>query len=214
MTSPPSPAVRRRSPLAAISSPGLAVLAWVLACGPSGCGYTLVGQDLHVAGAVHSVSVGAIENRSREFGLDKTLAFAFEREFYRRGLLRVEEAPGAGEAVLTGTIKRFSMRPVAFDQKDEALQYEAELVVDLTLRRQADGVVIWQASGLREVEVYSVASRIVVPTSSQFQRGTINPEDLGRFTDIQLAVTEKRLAVDRMIKSIAHTVHDRIIEDF
>lgn len=185
-----------------------------VACAPLACGYTLMGQATGPAADVRSVSMGPFENRSREFGLDKTLGFAFEREFSRRGRWRVEEEAGAGEAVLTGTIVSFKTRPVAFDQKDEALQYEAELVVDLALRRQSDGAVLWQASGIREIQEYSVAARVVVPTSSQFQRGTLDVGDLRRLTDIQLAGTEKRLAIDRLIGSLVFAVHDRIADGF
>ena len=35
-----------------------------------------------VPGDIHSVSVGRFDNQSRQEGLEKTLAFAFEREFY------------------------------------------------------------------------------------------------------------------------------------
>jgi hypothetical protein len=178
------------------------------------CGYRLAGTTVRPPSGIRSLSVGAFENRSREFGLDKTLAFAFEREFLRRGLLRVEEKPDAGEAVLTGTIRTFTARPVAFDEEDEALQYEAELVVDLVLRRQSDQAVLWQASGLTEIEAYDVAARIVVPSTAAFQRGTTDVEDLRRLTDIQLAEVEKRHAIERLVAAIVHDAHDRIVEDF
>lgn len=180
----------------------------------SSCGYRLAGMQVRVPGGIHSVSVGAFENRSREYGLDRSLAFALEREIYRRGFLRLVEDPNGGEAVLTGTIRGFSTRPVAFDAQDEALQYEAQMIVDVALTRRSDGAVLWEASGLRAIEEYSVAQRIVVPSSSQFQRGTLNFEDLGHLTDIQLAETEKRLAIERLVGSIVNDVHDRMLDDF
>lgn len=180
----------------------------------AGCGYHLTGTQMRVPGGVKSISIGAIENRSREFGLDKTIAFALEREFFRRKVLAVEESPGAGEAVLTGTIRRFEVRPVAFDPHDEALRYEAELVVDLVLRKQDDGTVLWQTTEMNEVDEYDVAVQIVVPTSSRFQRGTMDADDLRKLTDIQLAETEKRLAIERLVDSLVRDVHERILDDF
>jgi len=59
---------------------------------------------------------------------------------------------------------------------DEAIEYQAELIVDLTLRRQSDGTVLWEASGLQEIEEYAVQVDIVVPSTSQFQQGTLNLE--------------------------------------
>ena len=88
------------------------------------------------------------------------------------------------------------------------------MTVDLSLRRRSDGEVLWEASGLRELEDYSVAAGIVVPSTSQFQRGTLAVGDLRRLTDIQLAETEKRLAIDRLVRTLVRDVHDRILDDF
>jgi hypothetical protein len=163
---------------------------------------------------VHSVSVGPFTNESREFGLDRTLRFAFEKEFFRRGVLKVAEDPASGEAILAGTIRAFSSYPVAFDTDDEAVRYEAELRIDVTLQRQSDGEILWKASGLQAIEEYSVVQALVVPSSSQFQKGTLDLQDLAKLTDIQLAETEKRLAIDRLVGTIVTDVHDRILDDF
>lgn len=180
----------------------------------AGCGYRLIGTQIRYPEGIRSVEVGPFENRSREFGLDRILAFAFEREFHRRGVLRLVEQPGSSDAVLSGTIRQFVADPVAFDARDEALQYEAELVIDLLLRRQSDGKILWQASNLRHVEDYTVAARIVVPSTSEFQQSTLAVADLRRLTDIQLAQTERRLAIERLIDLIVRDVHDRIFDDF
>jgi Lipopolysaccharide-assembly len=180
----------------------------------AGCGYQLEGTQIHVPGNVHSVSVGAFKNESREFGLDRRLRFAFEKAIFRRGILKIVEDPGGGEAVLGGTIRAFSTYPVAFDADDEAVRYEAELTLDVTLQRQSDGEILWKASGLQAIEEYSVVQALVVPSSSQFQRGTLDLNDLAKLTDIQLAETEKRLAIDRLVGTIVTDVQDRILDDF
>ena len=167
-----------------------------------------------IPGDIRSVSVGKFENQSRQEGLEKTLAFAFEREFYERGTLPVREEPTQGDGILTGTIREFRTRPVSFDANEEALQYELEMVLDVTLRRQADGKVLWQGARLQAFEEYSVSRQTVVPSSSQFQQGTLDFNNLAQLSDIQLAETEKRLAIDRMVRSIVRDVHDRILEDF
>ncbi|HUI28492.1 MAG TPA: hypothetical protein VL403_20610 [Candidatus Kryptonia bacterium] len=186
-------------------------LAWLSL---AGCGYHLAGGGTSLPADVRSVSIGKIENRSREFGLEKSLAFAFEREFLRRGLVRVEGDPGAGDAIISGTIRRFDAVPVAFDANDQALQYQASLVMDLRLRRQRDGQVLWEVRGLREVEEYSVAANVVITSSSQFQRGQLNPEDLTRLSDIQLAEGEKRLAIERLLLAAVRDAQDQMLEGF
>jgi hypothetical protein len=181
---------------------------------PVACGYHFAGTEVQLPEGVRSVRVGEFDNRSRQFGLDRELSLAIEREFYRRGVLRVEENPELGDSELSGTIRSFKVRPVAFDAQDEALEYEAELILDVSLRRRSDGKVIWKGSGLSEVEDYSVAARIVVPSTSQFQQGTLAVDDLQRLTDIQLAETEKQLAIQRLVQSLARNVHERILDGF
>jgi hypothetical protein len=181
----------------------------------TGCGYAVVGSQVsRIPGDVTSVAVGTFTNRSRQEGLDKTLAFAVEREFYQRGSLPVRESPAEGEALISGTIREFQIRPVSFNQQDEALQYEAKLVLDVQLTRQSDGSVLWRGSNMQTVEDYSVNRQTVVPSSSQFQQGTLDFDNLAQLTDIQLAETEKHLAINRMLRAIARDVHDRILDDF
>ena len=182
--------------------------------GVAACGYTLAGTETRPPGAIRSISVGGFENESREEGLDKTLAFAVEREFYQRGTLRVRETPSDGEGLITGTIREFKTRPVSFDADDNALQYEAKLVLDVVLVRQSDGAVLWQGSRMLAVEDYSVEPETVVPSSSQFQQGTLDFSDLADLTDIQLAETQRHLAIDRLVRSIARDLHDRVLDDF
>jgi len=181
---------------------------------PLACGYRLAGTYETVPGDIRSISIGPFENRSRQEGLDKTLVFAFEREFYQRGTLPVRENPSEGDGILTGTIREFRTRPVSFDANDVALQYEAELTLDVTLRRQADGKVLWAGKRMHAYEEYSVSPQTVVPSSSQFQQGTLDFDNLAQLSDVQLAETEKRLAIERMLRSIVRDVHDRILDDF
>ena len=178
------------------------------------CGYTLAGTQRRVPGDIRSVAVGEFRNESRQVGLSKTLAFAVEREFYEHGSLTLRERPADGEALISGTIREFKTRPVAFDADDEALEYEAKLVLDVVLTRQSDGAVLWKGSRMQAIEDYAVNRQTVVPSSSQFQQGTLNFADLGALTDIQLAETEKQRAIERMVRSIARDVHDRILDDF
>jgi hypothetical protein len=180
----------------------------------SACGYTLAGQQIRVPGEIHSVAVGEFRNESRQEGLSKTLAFAVEREFYEHGALAIREHPTEGEGVISGTIREFKTRPVAFNSDDEALEYEARLVLDVVLTRQSDGAVLWKGRRMQAIEDYAVSRQTVVPSSSQFQQGTLDFVNLADLTDIQLAETEKQRAIERMVRSIARDVHDRILDDF
>lgn len=185
-----------------------------LALAPLACGYRLAGTQVKVPGDIHSISVGHFDNQSRQEGLEKTLAFALEREFYERGELSVRENPSESDGLITGTIVAFKTRPVSFDAQEDALQYETELTLDVTLRRQADGKILWKGHNMHAFEEYSVSRQTVVPSSSQFQQGTLDFSNLAQLSNVQLAETEERLAIQRLLRSIVRDVHDRILEEF
>lgn len=182
----------------------------------AGCGYHLAGEQLGLPDDVHSLSVGTLVNRSREHGLEKNLAFALEREIHERGHFRMSEDPGGGDAVLSGTIRDLQIRPVAFDANDEALQYEIDVILDLTLTRKDDGHVLWRVVGLQESEEYSANSRVIVTSSSQFQRDTLDAGAVQspEFTHVQLAETERRRAIARLLSQAVRDVYNQMVENF
>ena len=182
----------------------------------AGCGYHLPAAQPGLPEDVHSISVGALENRSREHGLEKTLAFALEREIHERGQFRMVEEPGGGDAVLSGIIRDLHLKPVAFDANDLAVQYEIRVVLDLTLTRKSDGHVLWHVTRLQESDEYSASANVVVTSSSQFQQGTLNAANVQdpQFTQIQLAETERRSAITRLLRQLVRDVYNQMVEDF
>jgi hypothetical protein len=58
------------------------------------------------------------------------------------------------------------------------VQYELTLVLDLSLRRESDGRVLWYVTGMRESDEYSASSQVVVTSSSQFQQQTLDATNL------------------------------------
>ncbi len=191
-----------------------AALVLVLGVAAAACGYGLAGSGRRFAPDTRSVGVEAFKNETREHGVEKRVALAIEREFTIRGPLRVASVPAEGDLVLSGTIRDATDRPVAFNRDDEVLIYQAMLVVDVELRRRVSGEIIWRVEDMRNFEDYSAVSSVVVTTSSDFRRSTLDARDLGNFTDIQLAESRRRHALDRMIDELARDVYDQVMEDF
>jgi len=187
----------------------------LLACTLSACGYHFAGEQRGLPQDVHSLSVGKLVNQSREYGLEKTLGFAFEREIHKRGHFRMIEGSG-GDALLSGTIRDIKVRPVAFDANDQAVQYEISVVLDFTLTRQHDGQVLWVVRNFEETDDYSVSSRTMVTSSSRFQRGTLNAADAQNpeFTRVQLAETERRQAIGRLLRQAVREAYNQMVENF
>jgi hypothetical protein len=182
----------------------------------AGCGYHFAGEQRGLPEDIRSLSVASVVNDSQEYGLEKTLAFAFEREIHERGHFRLVDDGTGGDAVLTGIIRDVRAQPVAYDANDQAIQYQLTLVLDLTLTRHSDGQVLWHVRGLRELDEYSVTSNVVVTSSSTFQRGTLNASDVQnpQFTHIQLAETERRRALAQLLKHAVRDAYNQMVENF
>ncbi len=193
--------------------------------GLAGCGYHVVGSDPQLPDDIRSIGVGTITNTTSERGLEKDLAFAFEREVHVRGHYRMAESPGEADALLTGRIREISRRPVAFDENDQAVQYDMEIVVDLALEHRSDGRVLWRVRRMRLRDDYASNPGVVITSSAQFQRGTLDASDIARDAEdgipdaqqvgfIQLAESERRRATRRLLQGAARDVYNRMIEGF
>ncbi len=200
-----------------------ALLGVLLLCG---CGYHFAGVEVGLPPEVRSVSVATIDNRSTEQALDKLLAFAFEREVLARGQLRWEQAPAAADAVVKGTIRSLSIRPVAFNRRDEAVQYQVILFLDLSLERTSDGAVLWQVEGYRVEGEYASSPGVVVVSSAAFQQQTLDAANLrdpewspqaaadANAINPQLAEGFKRELLRALAQRAARDLYAQMVEGF
>lgn len=179
----------------------------------AGCGYGFAGVGSRIPAEVRTVSLGPIQNLTREINLDKRIVEAMEDEMVARGRLKVVPV-GQGDASLTGVIRGYNSRPISFSGRDEALQYELSIVVDMQLQRRADGKILWRTRNLVEVQDYSAVPGVVVTGSSAFQQSTVNAADLPRFTDIQLSEGQRREATDKLLETLARDAYNQMMEDF
>lgn len=182
----------------------------VLALLSSGCGYHFTGSGTLPQG-IQRVSVAEIDNQTLETGSEKELQWALEREFRNRGGVTVADE---GEGVLNVTMRQLDLRPLSFDSRDQVLEYEVTLLLDVILTHRETGQTIWQANNLRVASDYSAVPQVVVTTSPEFQQGTLNPEDLRGLTDIQFSETQKQTAIERLFTVAAREVVVRLSDNF
>ena len=182
----------------------------LLYCLTLGCGYHFSGIRALPQG-IQRVSFAEFDNETLEVGAEKELQWALEREFRNRGGITVTEN---GEGIVTVTLHQLDLRPLSFDLKDQALEYQAALVFDISLTHRDTGQVLWQATNLRVTTDYSAVPQVVVTTSPEFLQGTLNPEDLTGLTDIQFAESQRRLAFERLFAAAAREVYFRLGENF
>ena len=126
------------------------------------------------------------------------------------GVDRIEQA----DAVLSGVVRAFESHALSANRRDEALQYEVALVVDMSLRRRVSNELLWRAQGTRLAEIYSGSRGAVVTSFSDFARGTLNSTDVRRLTDVQLTETSSQEARGRLIDRLARELHQRLVDLF
>ena len=135
----------------------------------------------------------------------------FEREFRNHGGITIAKQ---GEGIVNVTPNTIHFRPLAFDRRDQVLEYEAALAFDISLTHRDTGDVLWQENNIRIAEDYSAIPQVVVTTSPEFLQGRLDPKDLPGLTDIQFAETQRRLALERLFKEAAREAYFRIGENF
>jgi outer membrane lipopolysaccharide assembly protein LptE/RlpB len=180
-----------------------------------GCGYQFVGESSLLPKEARTIYVEPFVNRSRDVGLDKELTTALRGEFYRRGQLKIVESAEEADLILSGVIRSLNSTTVSVNDKDEVLQYESVLILDVTLRRREPNEILWRGQGVRLNQVYAGSRAAVVTTSSEFLTGTLNASDVRQMTDIQLTEFERRTAGrDRLMEQFARELHQRVTEMF
>jgi hypothetical protein len=100
------------------------------------------------------------------------------------------------------------------NRKDEVLQWESVMILDVSLRRREPNEILWRAQGTRLTQIFSGSRAAVVTTSSEFRTGTLNSADIRHMTDIQLTESDKRRARAQLMEGFAQQLHQRLLEMF
>jgi hypothetical protein len=190
------------------------LIAVLVLLGNLGCGYQLAGQNSILMKNVRSIYVEPFVTRTRYVGLDKELTSALRSEFYRRGQIQLVDQSDQADAILTGVIRSLDNGLASVNRKDEALQYEASMVVDVTLRRREPNEILWRGPNTRLTQLFAGSRAAVVTTSSDFRTGTLNTSDVRRLTDIQLTEFQSDAARRDLMERFARELHQRLLEMF
>ena len=153
-------------------------------------------------------------SRSRDVGIDKELTSALRSEFYRKGQLKVVDQLDQADAIVSGVIRSLDSHVASVNRKDEVLQWESVMILDVSVRRREPNEILWRAQGTRLTQIYSGSRAGVVTTSSEFHTGTLSAEDIRHMTDIQLTESDKQRVREQLIEGFAQQLHQRLLEMF
>jgi outer membrane lipopolysaccharide assembly protein LptE/RlpB len=178
------------------------------------CGYQLAGQSSFLPKDIRTIYVEPFINRSRDVGIEKEITTAVRGEFYRRGQLRLVDQADQADAILSGVVRSLDSTVASVNRKDEVLQYESVMILDVSLRRREPNEILWRGQGTRLTELHSGSRAAVVTTSSEFKNRALNAADVRRMTDIQLTETDNREFRDQLMERFARELHQRLMEMF
>ena len=182
--------------------------------GLAGCGYQLAGQSPLFSQNIRKIYVEPFISRSRDVGIDQELTSALRSEFYRKGQLKVVDQLDQADAIVSGVIRSLDSHVASVNRKDEVLQWESVMVMDVSLRRREPNEILWRAQGTRLTQIFSGSRAAVVTTSSEFRTGALNSADIRHMTDIQLTESDRRQAREQLVAGFAQQLHQRLLEMF
>ena len=89
-----------------------------------GCGYQMAGRgSSQLPPHLKTIAIPVFENQSTEPALQRPFTEALRRAFITDGRLRLINEQNGADLVMTGTLTRYSIRAVAFDTNDVAIEY-------------------------------------------------------------------------------------------
>jgi len=141
----------------------------------TGCGYQMVGKKTHVPPGLNSVAIPTFKNQTFEPGIEIPFTQAFLREFIQERRVNVVDRAEA-DSVLEGIIKQFSIYSVSYDKSGFVMEYQTNVVLDLTLKDRA-GKVIWEEKEISETRWFRASSSVL--TNEANKQAAI--QDTGRF---------------------------------
>lgn len=109
----------------------------------AGCGYSLQVEN-RLPDKIESVFIEQVHNRTVQPFLETQLFRQYAREFAVQTGVTVVSDRSAADAVVESVITNYSRRNSAYRGDDEIAEYTVSMVVKTGLRRQRDGVLVWQ----------------------------------------------------------------------
>jgi outer membrane lipopolysaccharide assembly protein LptE/RlpB len=126
----------------------------------SACGYQMVGKETHVPPGLNSIAIPTFKNRTYEPGIEIQFTQAFLREFILDRRVNVVDRARA-DSVLEGTITDFRLFSVAYDASGLVSEYQATVVLDVTLTDRT-GKVLWEQKSFPETVWFRASSGSVL----------------------------------------------------
>jgi outer membrane lipopolysaccharide assembly protein LptE/RlpB len=158
--------------------------------GSAACGYHVGNTTDLLPKNLKTIAVPAFSNITTRYDLARMLPEDIAREFLSRTRYRLVPDPNQADAVLSGSLVRFTSYPTTADDSGRATAVQASVILNLTLRDHATGAVLFNRPGFEFRERYAIS---------------VSPADY---------FDESGVAMMRLSKSVAQSVVTAILQNF
>ncbi len=116
----------------------------LLLCAAAGCGYGLVGRTSNLPEDVRTIFVENLQNQTTRSQIDQILTRAITDEFVTRQRFDVVAERSGADAILSGSVTTFRVRPVTFNADGRAREYEIMIMAKMEFKRNGADEILWQ----------------------------------------------------------------------
>jgi len=109
----------------------------------TGCGYGLIGRTSNLPSDINSIFVQTLENQTTRQQINLFLTDAIVREFVTRRRYVIAPNAASADAVLSGTLTAYIVRPVEFGVDGRATRYEFTIRTNMAFKRQGGEDILW-----------------------------------------------------------------------
>ena len=103
---------------------------------------------------VQKIAVTLFANQTDQVGLSEGLATRITERLVSDGRLSVV-TEAAADAILTGTVTGYDLKPFTYDQSGQVQQYQVKVRVTCRLERVKTGAILWNGGQLENWGVYA-----------------------------------------------------------
>ena len=137
-----------------------------------GCGYGLVGRTSNLPADIESIYIQPLTNRTTRQQVDLLLTEAIVNELVTRRRFEIASNKTSADAILSGDILAFTVRPISFGPDGRAIEYEIAIRADMIFQRTDNQEIIWAQNQYLFRENYDFVEEVGNTGALLF-----NPED-------------------------------------
>lgn len=132
------------------------VLLAAIGIGLSNCGYKLTGFGNQVPEHIKTIVIPDFDNKTARYQLDQYITFAVKEEFIKRSNLALADREGRADAVLEGTINKFTVTPISYGDDASANLYKVTISVDVRFIDLKTNEIIFEGKGISFTDTYEI----------------------------------------------------------